>query len=121
MKKSKTTIALLLAALMLLGTAGMAFASEESASCGASGTELPLERGYSWYTCTAPEYLNIRAERSTADAGNTEALSARTCIFRPAIWATDGLWLISAEITAMCRPSIWLRAGEEKGPRKGPL
>ena len=69
MKKSKTTIALLLAALMLLGT-GMAFASEESASCGASGTELPLERGYSWYTCTAPEYLNIRAERSTADAGN---------------------------------------------------
>lgn len=70
MKKSKTTIALLLAALMLLGTAGMAFASEESASCGASGTELPLERGYSWYTCTAPEYLNIRAERSTADAGN---------------------------------------------------
>ena len=70
MKKSKTTIALLLAALMLLGTAGMAFASEESASCGASGTELPLERGYSWYTCTAPEYLNIRAERSTADADN---------------------------------------------------
>ncbi len=70
MKKSKTTIALLLAALMLLGTAGMAFASEESASCGASGTELPLERGYSWYTCTAPEYLNIRADRSTADADN---------------------------------------------------
>jgi hypothetical protein len=70
MKKSKTTIALLLAALMLLGTAGMAFASEESASGGASGTELPLERGYSWYTCTAPEYLNIRAERSTADADN---------------------------------------------------
>ena len=88
MKKSKVTIALVLAGLMLLGTAGMAFASEdknpealvgqEVAVEAAEGDEVPEGEeivqgffdGYKDYRCAAPEYLNVRTNKSTVNTSN---------------------------------------------------
>lgn len=94
MKKSKVTIALLLAGLMLLCTAGMAFASEDEDAAAlaeqgivveaAEGEEVP-EGGeaeeqlnrleiYSWYICTAPEWLNIRTSKVTTSTDNIRGM-----------------------------------------------
>ncbi len=118
-KKAKITISLLLSALMLAGTVGMAFGAEsadaavsfagqevvvtdvkgvetgEGAAEEASGFEVVVdaedgtgsERSgtYTWYRCTAPEYLNVRTNKSTLDSSNIRGhILANTVV-----WAWD--------------------------------
>ena len=88
MKKSKVTIALVLAGLMLLGTAGMAFASEDETKATLAEQETVVEAAeeeevsedgdaaqqfleiYQRYTCIAPECLNIRTNKTTISTDN---------------------------------------------------
>lgn len=94
MKKSKVTIALVLAGLMLLGTAGMAFASEDENPAALAGQGIVLEAAegeevpeggeaaeelnglkiYSWYICTAPEWLNVRTSKITTSTDNIRGM-----------------------------------------------
>lgn len=128
-KKVKTTIALLLSALMLAGTVGMPFGAESADAAGfagqevfaadaegaaaakdASGFEMVKDTAasgdasgceaaegaedadgserdvtYAWYRCTAPEYLNVRTNKSTLDSGNIRGhILANTVV-----WAWD--------------------------------
>ena len=88
MKKSKVTIALVLVGLMLLGTAGMAFASEDETKTALAVQEIAVEAAeggevpesgeavqgifdqYLPYRCIAPEYLNVRTNKSTVNTSN---------------------------------------------------
>ena len=113
-KKAKIAISLLLSALMLAGTIGMAFGSESADAAGFAGHEVVAadaegakaaedasgfemiedaedangserSEAYAWYCCTAPEYLNVRAGKSTANSGNIRGhILANTVV-----WASD--------------------------------
>lgn len=89
-KRAKLTIAMLLSALMVFGMVGMAFASEkedattlseqgiviedasssETSEDATGAADQILEWGYSRYICTAPEYLNVRTNKSTLLTAN---------------------------------------------------